>query len=171
MAALMGTAVYGCGGDGPTEPMTASLSDLFGAQLYKADGSQVSVGSLNQNAVIGIYFASAGCPACGAFTPMLVDAYDQLKEDGQSFEVALITYGITEPALFDYMVDSEMSWLAVSPLSDKVDALVQRYNVRFVPTLVIIDNAANTISLTGREELAQNGAAAYDAWLAASGGG
>ena len=147
-----------------------SLLDLFGAQLYKADGSQVSVGSLNQNAVIGIYFASPGCPACGAFTPMLVDAYDQLEEDGRSFEVALITYGITESSLFDYMLDSEMSWLAVLPLSDKVDALVERYNVHFVPTLVIIDNAANTISLTGREELAQNGAAAYDAWLVASGG-
>ena len=40
-----------------------------------------------------------------------------------------------------------------------------------VPTLVIIDGDANTISMTGREQLTQSGTATYEAWLAASGGG
>ena len=170
MAALMGCAASGCDGDGPTGPEPASLPDMFGNQLYRADGSAVGVGVLNNTSVIGIYFASPGCPACGAFTPLLVNAYDQLRDEGRSFEVVLVTGGISEQSLFDYMAGSGMAWLAVSSQSSEGDALAQRYDVQWVPTLVIIDGTANTVSMTGREELTQSGAAAFDAWLAASGG-
>ena len=165
----MGCAASGCGGDGPTEPQPASLSDLFGNQLYKADGTLVGVGVLGGTAVTGIYFASPGCPACGGFTPVLVDAYNQLREDGRSFEVVLVSTGISNSSLLEYMVDSEMPWLAVPSQSGRANAIVQDYNIRWVPTLVIIDGSLNTISRTGREELAQAGTAAYDAWLAAGG--
>jgi len=99
-----------------------------------------------------------------------VNAYDQLRDEGRSFEVILVTGGISEQSLFDYMAGSGMAWLAVSSQSSEGDALAQRYNVQWVPTLVIIDGAANTVSMTGREEVTQSGAAAFDAWLAASGG-
>ncbi len=170
VAALTGCAVSGCGGGGPAGPKPTSLSDLFGNQLYKADGSPVGVGALDDTAVIGVYFASPGCPACGGFTPTLVGTYDQLREEGRSFEVVLVSPGISESSLFEYMVDSGMPWLAVSSQSSRANALVQRYDVRWIPTLVIIDGALNTISLTGREEGTQSGTAAYDVWLAASAG-
>jgi nucleoredoxin len=155
----------GCEGDGPTGPESVSLSELFGTQLHRDDGTTVGVGTLASVPVIGIYFASPGCPACGAFTPRLVAAYDQIRDEGKSFEVVLITFEITEPSLFEFMADSEMTWLAVSPVSDNVTALADRYNVRWVPTLVIIDNLGNTISLTGRDEVEQSGSGAYDSWL------
>jgi nucleoredoxin len=143
---------------------------LFGNQLFRADGTQVSVGILNGTPVIGIYFASPGCPACGGFTPLLVDAYTDLRGEGKAFEVVLATSGVTESALFEYMTDSGMPWLAVSSQGSKPNALALRYNIRWVPTLVIIDGGGNTISLTGREELTQAGPEIYEAWLAASGG-
>lgn len=170
LVSLLCCVFAGCDGGGPTEPSPASLPELFGNQLYRADGSPVSVQVLGDAAVIGIYFASVTCPACGAFTPLLVEAYDQLREDGKSFEVVLVASVVSEASLFEYMVDSEMPWLAVSPQSGRANFLAQRYDVRWVPALVIIDGAANTISLTGREELTQRGTAAYDDWLAASAG-
>lgn len=170
VAALAGCALSGCGGDGPTGLKPASLSELFGTQLYRADGSQVGLGALDGKTLIGIYFASAGCPACGAFTPVLVEAYNQLQEEGQSFEVVLVTSGISEAALFQYMTESGMPWLALSSQSQKVSALQQRYDVRWVPTLIVIDGAGNTVSLTGREDVAEKGAAAYDVWVAGSAG-
>jgi hypothetical protein len=171
VAALVGSVVFGCGKRGPTEPQAASLPELFGDQLFRADGSPVGVAILNNTPVIGIYFADPGCPACAGFTPILVDAYDQLREEGRSFEIVLVTLGITDASMFDFMADSGMSWLAVSPQSNRSAALAQRYNIRWVPTLVIIDGAGGTVSLRGREEVAQSGAGAYDAWLTASGGG
>lgn len=170
LTALSGCVASGCGGDGPTGPKATSFSDLFGNQLYKADGSPVGIGVLDPTSVIGIYFASPGCPACGAFTPLLIDAYDQLRGEGHSFEVVLVTAGISAPAQSEYMVDSGMPWLAVSAQSKKPSDLAQRFFVRWVPTLVIIDGNLNLISLTGREELTQGGPAIYDAWLAASSG-
>jgi hypothetical protein len=170
-AGLVVCAVLGCGGEGPTESKPVSLSDLFGSQLYQADGSSVGTGVLSQTPVIGIYFASPGCPACGGFTPILVDAYNQLQKEGRSFEVVIVSLGIDNSSLFEYMVDSAMPWLAVLPQGGAANALVQRYQIQWVPTLVIIDGAANTLSLAGREQLTQSGTAAYDAWLAASGGG
>ncbi len=170
LATWMGYVLSGCGGDGPTGPAPASLPDLFGEELYRADASPVSVSALDGEALIGIYFASASCPACGAFTPVLVDAYSQLQEGGRSFEVVLVTFGITDAAMFEFMTDSEMPWLAIPPSSQKVDALLQRYDVLWVPTLIVIDAAGNTVSLTGREDVMEEGASAYDVWLATGAG-
>jgi hypothetical protein len=171
LAALAGWALSACGGDGPTTPKPASLSELFGNQLYRADGSTVGVASLSGTPIIGIYFASAGCPACAAFTPLLVNAYTQLKKGSRPFEVVLVSGGISETALFTYMTDAGMPWLAVSSQSSKVKSLVDRWNVQWVPTLIVIDAAGNTLSRKGREEVTQHGAGAYDLWLAAGEGG
>lgn len=170
VAALSAWATFGCGSDGPTEPEPTSLSDLFGNQLFKADGSSVGLAGMDGAAIIGIYFASPGCPACGTFNPILVDAYNQWSAEGKSFEVVLVTAGVSLAELLDYMGESDMPWPAVSPQSNKANSLAQRYNIRWVPTLVIIDGALNTVSLTGREELTQTGPAIYDTWLAASDG-
>jgi hypothetical protein len=168
---MIGFAAAGCGGDGPTEPKSVSLSELFGNQLYRADGSQVGIGSISSTPVIGLYFASPGCPACGGFTPVLVDAYGQLRDDGRPFEVVLVSPSINDLALFEYMVDSGMPWLAVSSDSGKAKPLLDRYDIRWVPTLLILDAAGNLLSRTGREELSQEGVGAYDDWLAGSSGG
>jgi len=166
--------LHGCGGDGPTgpdlNPDPTTLSDLFGNQLFKVDGSSVGVGTLSQVKVIGVYFASPTCPACTAFTPVLVDAYNQLLTDGRSFEVVLVAPGMNDESLFDFMDDSGMGWLAVLPRSSKTNRLLQHFKIQWVPTLVIIDSAGRTLSVNGREQLTQNGIAAYDSWLAAAGG-
>ncbi len=156
-----------CDSGDPAGPQPTSLAELFGTQLYRADGSTVGVQTLDGTPVIGIYYASPACPACGGFTPLLVDVYNELKTEGKSFEVVLVSPGITNALLFEYMVDSEMPWLAVSSQSNVANALVQRYNVRWVPTLILIDDSARTLSLTGRDELLEKGVGAYDDWLAA----
>ena len=171
LASLLGLALAGCGDDDPAGPSPASIPELFGTQLLQADGATVGPEALAGKPLIGIYYSSAGCPACAGFTPILLDTYHQLREDGRSFEVVLVSLGISEASLLDYMVDSGMPWLAMPPQSNKATALVQRYNVRWVPTLVIIDSEARLVSLTGREGVTELGTAAYDAWLTASGGG
>jgi hypothetical protein len=73
--------------------------------------------------------------------------------------------------LFDYMVDSQMPWLAISSEGNQASFLLHHYGIRWVPTLLLIDPDGKTISKTGREEVVRDGAAAYDAWLATSGRG
>ncbi len=151
------------GGDSPT------LSDLFGSVLYRADGSQAGLASLQTKSLVGIYFASRSCPACTSFTPELVKTYDAIRAAGKPFEIVLA--GV-DPAgaveLSAYMQQFKMGWLALPLGSDKIRELATRYDVEWIPTLIVVNAAGKTVTKTGREDVATKGAAAFDAWLAAS---
>jgi hypothetical protein len=168
VAALLCCGALGCGDDS-TGPQPLPLPELFGAELFQADGTLVGVQDLADKDVIGIYFASPTCSACAGFTPVLVDAFNQLQSDGKSFEVVLVSYYLSDSGLLDYMENSSMPWLAVSSESGPTAALVKRYNVQWIPTLIIIDGEGRTISKKGRDELVEDGTAAYDQWLAEAG--
>jgi nucleoredoxin len=155
----------------PPPPPPASLSALFGQTLFRADGSAVGMEALEGKAIIAIYFGAAGCPACTAFTPLLVNAYDELRQAGRSFEVVYVSFDGSAEIMYQYMLDARMQWLAMPWGGSQSAALTQRYGVRWIPTLVIIDGAGKTVSLTGREEVSSRGAAAYDDWLTRSGDG
>jgi len=169
VAVLFGSVVSGCGDSDPVKSEPPTLADLFGNQLYRADGTTLGLEALNDVPVIGIYFASPTCPACGNFTPLLVSAYEQIQAQDQSFEIVLASSGADVSSVLDYMTDSNMGWLSVPP--NQANLLVQYYSVRFIPTLVVIDDQARLISLSGREEVAQHGSGAYDDWLSAATGG
>ena len=160
----------GCGSESPTKPEIVSLSDLFGTELLKADGSQLAVGTLEQNTLIGIYFMSPGCPACGAFNPDLVTAYDEIIGAGNAFEIVMVAQGINPVELSEYMAEEGMGWTAVSPLSDRPAFLAKRYNVRWVPTLIVIEPDGTIASMSGREQIAGQGAGAWSLWMSAVGG-
>jgi len=161
------------GDDGPPlveAPPPASLSDLFGNTLFDADGNPVGIEAIEKKAIIGIYFSAQWCPACATFTPLLLSAYQELQEAQKSFEVVLVSYDHSSADMFAHMTHYAMPWLAVPHGGDKAVALAERYDVRLIPTLIIIDREGNTISMNGRGDLAVKGAAAYDDWLAASTG-
>ncbi len=169
LAALLTAA--GCDEDAsPTGPPPPdSLAELFGDTLYRADGSTVGIEELEGTAIIGVYFGVWSCPACAAFTPVLVDAYQQILDAERSFEVVYVSFAASESGMFDYMVDSGMPWLAVEWAGTHAAGLVERYDVRVIPTLVILDGEGRTITRTGREDVARKGAGAYDDWKAAAG--
>jgi len=167
-AAIVCSLAVGCDRDSPAGLPPPSLPELFGDELYRADGSVVGLEVFDGVPVIGIYFGAGSCSACAPFTPLLVDAYHLLEEDGRPFEVVYVSSDGSEAAMFSYMQESGMPWVAVPWRGDKARALVDRYGVRWIPTLVVVDGAGETISLDGRDELYEKGAAAYDDWLAAS---
>jgi hypothetical protein len=150
------------GGASPT------LSDLFGTVLYRADGSQAGVLPLQDEAIIGIYFASRSCPACQAFTPELVSAYDEIRKAGKPFEIVLAGVDPSSVDLIAYMKEYGMGWLALPLGSDKITELAKRYEVEWIPTIIVINDARKTITKTGREDVLAKGPAAFEKWLAAS---
>jgi nucleoredoxin len=150
-------------------PPPASLSELFGSTLLMADGTAVGIEALEGRAIIAIYFGARGCPACAAFTPRLVDAYEEIQGAGKSFEVVYVSSDGSAESMHQYMLDAGMRWLATPWNGSHSAALGQRYGVRWIPTVVVIDGAGATVSLKGHEEIANRGAAAYDDWWARSG--
>lgn len=155
----------------PQEPLPPpSLLDLFGNVFYQADETEVGIDAIEQKAIIGIYFGAGWCSACAGFTPLLVSFYEELEQTGKSFEIVFVSFDGTADEMFTHMTDRGMPWLAVPTGGDKADQLTVRYDVASIPTLVVIDNDRNTITTGGRADVVVIGAAAYEDWLAASGG-
>jgi thiol-disulfide isomerase/thioredoxin len=153
--------------DSPASPsIPRSLAELFGDVLHRADGSPVGVGGLENVAVIAIYFGSRSCPACQTFTPTLVDIYHELRQAGASFEVVYVSLDPSAEHMFAYMSSAEMPWVAVPWGGSHADGLLQLYGVQWIPHVVVIDGACNTLTVNGRQEIEQKGARAYDDWLA-----
>ncbi len=156
-------------GDSVTGPEpAASFSELFGPFLVKADGSTVDVQVLEGTTLIGIYFASRSCPACAGFTPQLVSVYNELRGAGESFEVVFASADGSSEDLLAYMQEYDMGWLAVPFEGGTITELARRYDVQWIPTLIVIDSERETVSMTGREDILDGGAAAFDDWVAAS---
>ncbi len=144
----------------------ASLAELFGDTLLKADGSDVGLDAIEDKELLAIYFSAEWCPPCRAFTPMLVEATETLKEAGKSFEVIFVSSDRNPRDMFSYMKSYNMPWLAVPHGGSVASALSQRYGVRGIPTLIVIDGNGNTISANARNEIGAKGAVAYEDWMA-----
>jgi nucleoredoxin len=127
-----------------------ALVSLLG-DIVQGKNGPVDVASLSSdNDVVGIYFSAHWCPPCRAFTPVLAEFYKKLRSDGKKFEIVFASSDKSEDSCADYY--NEMPWLLV-PFIDRArkEQLGQKYRVRGIPTLVLIDaKTGATITLEGR---------------------
>ena len=141
------------------------LNEYFGDQLVLADGSKVPVSNLKGKKVIGIYFSAHWCPPCRAFTPVLVKTFNTWQKEGKSIDIVFVSSDQNANAMANYMEEMKMPWKGLPFSSSKKQALAQKYSVRGIPTLVIIDKDGKIITKQGRVDVAAKGAAAFDAWI------
>jgi thiol-disulfide isomerase/thioredoxin len=139
------------------------LYDLFGDKLRTAKNKPVSVDELTDK-VIGIYFSAHWCPPCRAFTPQLVKFYDKLKAENKPFEIVFVSSDRSKDAMYEYMEEAEMKWLAL-PFGDKhKDSLAQKFRVSGIPKFVVLNSKGELISENGRGEVSGDNTKAFDAW-------
>ena len=143
-----------------------AITDLFGPELKTAKKKTVSVDAL-AGKVIGVYFSAHWCPPCRAFTPKLVDFHNEMTKAGKPFEIVFASSDRDKKAMYGYMKEMKMPWLAL-PHGDKHKAaLSKKYGVNGIPTLVILSPTGELITGNGRGEVSR-GAAAFDRWQAAT---
>mmetsp|Transcript_3044 Transcript_3044/g.5199 ORF Transcript_3044/g.5199 Transcript_3044/m.5199 type:complete len:179 (-) Transcript_3044:96-632(-) len=144
--------------DGVSPPSNnGAFGELVGDVLLKnSNGETIRTDQALADKVVGIYFSAHWCPPCRGFTPRLAEFYNQMKESGKNFEVVFVSSDQNEAAFNDYF--KEMPWLAV-PFSDRnlKQKLSENFGVRGIPTLVILDQQANTITLDGRSKVMNEG--------------
>lgn len=145
-------------------PAPASgLQKLFGNKLIKADQQEVPVDSLGDRK-IGIYFSASWCGPCRAFTPKLVETYQQLGQEGKPFEVVLVSSDRSEDAMLRYMKDAGMPWLAVPFSAKEREDLMKKFDVNGIPRLVVVSASGKTLSDNARGDVMERGIKAYDKW-------
>lgn len=140
---------------------SANLAELFPEKLQNAQGQEVARDAALKGKLIGVYFSAQWCPPCRAFTPSLVEFRDQNKDQ---FEVVFVSSDRSPADQMKYMADYKMNFVTMAHRSGEAQALAQRYSVRGIPMLVILDQQGNLISTNGRGDLSRDGQAALANW-------
>lgn len=140
-----------------------AMYELFGKELRNRKKEKVSVDTLHGK-VVGIYFSAHWCGPCRAFTPKLVDFHKDMVQDDKPFEIIFVSSDKSEDAMYDYMKENKMPWLAVPYDSKLKGALSSKYGVSGIPMLVIIDEKGKIITKNGRGAISSDGEDAYDDW-------
>ncbi|KAK9675564.1 hypothetical protein RND81_11G015500 [Saponaria officinalis] len=123
------------------------------------DGNKIPVANLEGNTV-GLYFYVGSDEDCIDFTPKLVDIYNKLKETGEKFEVVLINLDPTDEDGFKDEF-SKMPWLALPIIDEKIEKLTRYFELRSIPTLIIIGPDGKTQNPDVVELIQEHGIAAY----------
>lgn len=140
-----------------------AIYKLFGKELRNNRKKKVSVDELNGK-VIGIYFSAHWCGPCRAFTPDLVEFHKEMTKKEKPFEIVFVSSDRDKKAMYDYMEEMDMPWLALPFGDDHKEELAKKYKVSGIPKLVIIDAEGNTITTDGRGQVSREGASAYKGW-------
>lgn len=88
------------------------------------------------------------CPPCRAFTPELLKTYEKLKSDGKNIEVVFVTSDRSLDSFNTYF--KTMPWLAVPFEDPRIDQLKEIFGVDGIPTVVMIGETGEIITLNGR---------------------
>ena len=145
------------------EPAGTALTALFGENVINASGEKVDLKTV-EGKIIGVYFSAHWCPPCQVFTPILVETYNELKKQNKPFEIIFVSSDRDRNAMFGYMREYKMPWLAVEYSTPVAQELAKKYSVRGIPYLVIIDPQGKTISTNARIEVTQKRAGAFEIW-------
>lgn len=108
---------------------------------------------------MGIYFSMSSYSYSVDFTQKLVEIYKKIKEKGQDFEIVLVSLDQAEEQ-FNQGFET-MPWLAL-PFNDKSNGKLARYfDLRTLPTLVIIGPDGKTLNRNVAELIEELCVAAY----------
>ncbi|GFP97737.1 probable nucleoredoxin 2 [Phtheirospermum japonicum] len=109
--------------------------------LLSPTGTQVKILEL-KGKIVAVYFSANWYPPCREFTPVLANAYVQLKNHDPGFEIVFVSSDEDQNAFDDHR--ASMPWLAI-PFSDLETkrALNRRFDIEGIPCLVILQQDGN----------------------------
>lgn len=124
----------------------AALKAHFPNGLTDADGNEVKLETL-KGKVVGIYFSAAWCGPCRVFSPVLFKYRDKYADD---FQVVFVSSDKSDVAQAEYMKKNKMNCPTMKRRGPAANALSQKYGVRGIPSLVLLDHKGNFFTRDGR---------------------
>ena len=125
--------------------VTPAADSLHSSILQGTQGALIRAGktAAPATAITGkkflfIYFSAHWCPPCRAFTPKLVEFYNQNRSRGD-FELLFVSSDKSQEKMDEYMSETKMPWLGLRLDNGRTQALKQQYEVRGIPCLVLLD--------------------------------
>jgi len=136
--------------------MTA-FTRLLGSELL--DKSKTVPTTSLEGKVVGLYFSAHWCGPCRQFTPVLSGIYQELQKEKKPFEIVFISSDKEEKSFKEYF--ASMPWKALPFGSELANSLAQSFQIKGIPSLILLDPEGNTLSTQGRELIQRLGAKGF----------
>ncbi|KAL7555002.1 hypothetical protein ACHAWF_018579 [Thalassiosira exigua] len=113
--------------------------------------------ALGGKKVVGLYFSADWCGPCKQFTPELVNFYNKMnarRGRQDEFEIVWISRCRSVDDFGQYF--TQMNWLALPPdeaMGQRGQLLGDKYKVKSIPTLVLLDEIGNVITTDARNKI------------------
>uniref|UniRef100_A0A023FH01 Thioredoxin domain-containing protein n=1 Tax=Amblyomma cajennense TaxID=34607 RepID=A0A023FH01_AMBCJ len=145
--------------------------DMFkGKTLVRKDGSECQAeDALGSTKVVALYFSAHWCPPCRMFTPVLAEAYKEMKdESAASVEVIFVSSDRANSDMLSYMKESHGDWYAVKFGDPFQQELKTKYGISGIPTLIVVKRDGTVITANGRGDIQTQGPRAFVDWANAA---
>lgn len=121
--------------------------DGIGKEFVTGRNGQVPISSL-VGKTVGLYFSAHQCAPCMKFTEKLAAIYSSLKGKAEDFEIVYVPMDKEEDGYLRSCGD--MPWLALPYDGAPSRALARYFDVREIPTLVVLGPDGKTVTRDGR---------------------
>ncbi|GKY95534.1 hypothetical protein MPSEU_000515000 [Mayamaea pseudoterrestris] len=143
------------------------LIDLLGMQLLSLERIDETHAQLKPHLtnevlqgkqVIGLYFSADWCGPCRQFTPELVTFYDKInarKGKKNQFQIVWVSRCRDMESYGQYFTKMP-GWLALPPqeaLGERGKWLAEKYKVKGIPSLVLVDDMGQVITMDARNKV------------------
>ena len=139
------------------------FAEKFPEKLITSSGKEVNTSEALKGKIVLVYFSASWCGPCRAFTPQLIKFYKKTAKK-EKLEIVLAGFDKTEDAMKKYMKKYSMPWLAVPFNDSQRSELKREFNIRGIPTLIVLDSNGRIISTQARREVDSRGTDAMDVW-------
>ena len=129
--------------------------------LYRNELIETSV--LKTNKIVGLYFSASWSPYCQAFTPILIDFYNEINAEEKQLEIILVSRDQKKEDFEEYY--SKMPWLAIPFDDPRIATFVEKFGVKGFPNLVILKKNGEIATKNGKSDVINEDKAAFDKWL------
>lgn len=133
--------------------LSLEMIDKGHAQLHQ----KLTNEALSEKKVVGLYFSADWCGPCRQFTPDLVNFYNKMntrRGKENEFEIVWVSRCKDFDSFGQYF--TQMNWLALQPedaMGQRGQMLSDRYKVKGIPSLVLLDEVGNVITTDGRNKI------------------
>lgn len=132
----------------PATPKTAfSRSGVFQSirsDLIDANGREAGSQRLAQSKYVLLYFSAHWCPPCRAFTPKLVEFYNQTQTG--NYEIVFVSSDKSQGEMNKYMKEASMPWPGARLNGGASSYLKSKFSGKGIPCLVLLDENGDILS-------------------------
>ncbi|KAH9366047.1 nucleoredoxin-like protein 2 isoform X2 [Haemaphysalis longicornis] len=145
------------------------MAGIFAGKTFvMGDGKELSADEVLKDVkVVALYFSAHWCPPCRMFTPVLAEAYKEMKEEAAApVEVVFVSSDRSSNDMLSYMRESHGDWYAVKFGDPLQQELKTKFGISSIPTLVICKKDGTVLSTNGRGDITAKGPRAFVDWAA-----